>query len=78
MTEFPSEESMERAIERLRSQNPEARIVRGMIPQEPTPAMIDAGVDVLVEFEWGWSNANDYAEKIWRAVYEMSESERTV
>jgi len=31
---------------------------------EVTPQMIEAGADLLMQFDWGWSNPDDFAEKI--------------
>ena len=35
---------------------------------EITPEMIEAGVDVLLEFDHDWSNNEEYAEKIYRIM----------
>ena len=35
---------------------------------EVTPEMIEAGVDVLMRFDWGWSDPNAYAANIYRAM----------
>ena len=35
---------------------------------EVTRKMVDAGLDVLIDFEWGWVDASEYAEKIFRAM----------
>ena len=35
-------------------------------------AMIDAGVDILMDFDWGWSNPRQYAVRIYRAMASRS------
>lgn len=35
---------------------------------EVTPQMIEAGADLLMQFDWGWSNPDDFAEKIFRSM----------
>ena len=33
-----------------------------------TPEMADAGAAILVDFEWGWADPEDYAVRIFRAM----------
>ena len=33
-----------------------------------TPEMIEAGVGILMQFEWGWSDPKTYAADIYRAM----------
>ena len=35
---------------------------------EITPEMIEAGVNLLMDFEWGWGNPQDYVTKIFRSM----------
>ncbi len=44
--------------------NPQER----QVSAEITPEMIEAGVDVLLEFDHDWSNKEEYAEKIYRVM----------
>lgn len=39
--------------------------------QEPeiTPAMIEAGMIELVDFEWGWGDEEDAAVRVFRAMW---------
>ena len=39
---------------------------------ELTPEIIEAGVDVLLEFEWGWSNPQQTVRRIWQAMTAQS------
>ncbi len=39
---------------------------------EVTPEMIEAGVDILMRFDWGWSDPNAYAADIYRAMAFLS------
>lgn len=33
-----------------------------------TPEMIEAGVEILMRFEWGWSDPSAYASDIYRTM----------
>ncbi len=33
-----------------------------------TPEMIEAGVEILMRFEWGWSDPSAYAADIYRTM----------
>ena len=35
---------------------------------EITPEMIETGVDILMQFDWGWSDPKAYAADIYRAM----------
>jgi hypothetical protein len=37
-------------------------------PVEITPTMMEAGANVLTDFDWGWSNAKDFARRIYLAM----------
>ena len=39
---------------------------------EITPEMAEAGKDILMEFEWGWSDPDKYACDIYRAMHRLS------
>ena len=39
-----------------------------MIEIEVTPEMIAAGVDVILEYEWPWTNPEEHVIKIYRAM----------
>jgi hypothetical protein len=43
-----------------------------------TPEMIDAGVDVLLESDHGWSNLEQFAKKIFWSMVSASRDERLV
>ena len=44
----------------------------GQAGVEVTPEMIEAGVDILMRFDWGWSDPNAYAADIYRAMALLS------
>ena len=50
-------------LDDLDSPNASARV-------EITPEMVEAGVQILTHYEWGWSNAEEYARRIFIAMYE--------
>jgi len=37
-----------------------------------TPEMVKAGVDILMQFDWGWSDPNTYTADIFRAMASVS------
>ena len=37
-----------------------------------TVEMMEAGADVLVQFEWGWADPEEYAARIYRAMASVS------
>ncbi len=39
---------------------------------EISPEMIEAGADILVQFEWGWADPEEYAARIYRAMASVS------
>lgn len=39
---------------------------------EITPAMIEAGEELLMQFEWGWSDPEEYVRKIYSAMRAVS------
>ena len=40
----------------------------GLASVKITPEMIEAGVDILMEFDYGWSSPREYAARIFTAM----------